>query len=68
MDPALLAEWGIPGALLAGALLAIRALYHRVNEVQDQRIADWKEQSRQLSENVKVLDEATRQIEGRRNA
>ena len=60
-------EWGPPGAIILALGYVARALYARLNDVQDQRIADWKEQSRQLSENVKVLDEATKQIEGRRN-
>lgn len=59
-------EWGPPGAIILALGYVARALYARLNEVQDARIQDWKEQSRQLSENIAVLDAATKAQEARR--
>ena len=65
---ALAAAYGPPGLIIAVLMVVIRALYLRNVEVQDKRIEDWKAQSDQLRDSIRMLDRARDVLEARRDA
>lgn len=72
MDPAdlsaLATAYGPPGVVIGVLLGAVRALYLRVIDLQDKRIEDWRSQSAQLHDSVRMLDRTRDVLEGRRDA
>lgn len=60
--------YGPPGLIIAVLMGVIRALYLRNIEVQDKRIEDWKAQSDQLRDSIRMLDRARDVLEARRDA
>lgn len=56
--------YGLPGLIILGMGLVIRALWARLNEQIDNRFDDHKTHSSQMSDNTKTLEQALKIFEG----
>jgi predicted membrane chloride channel (bestrophin family) len=59
----LIENYGLPGIVIAGMGLAILTLYRRNTALQDARVEDLREQTKQMLEMSRSLDRAVQAIQ-----
>ena len=63
--PSFLEAYGLPGLIIVGLAVVVKALWARLNEQIDARFDDHKAHTSQMADNTKTLDAALRYIEGK---
>tara|TARA_R110002096_G_scaffold49122_4_gene130027 strand:+ start:414 stop:632 length:219 start_codon:yes stop_codon:yes gene_type:complete len=63
--PSFLEAYGLPGLIIFGLAIVVKALWARLNEQVDARFDDHKAHTSQMADNTKTLDAALRYIEGK---
>tara|TARA_R110002111_G_scaffold262881_1_gene342698 strand:- start:29468 stop:29686 length:219 start_codon:yes stop_codon:yes gene_type:complete len=63
--PSFLEAYGLPGLIIVGLAIVVKALWVRLNQQVDARFDDHKAHNTQMADNTKTLDSALRYIEGK---